>query len=169
MPSPVLSNIISSSTMTCVLLPRCRCHSCPQNSNIALIFSMLKKDDRTTQMCYYQAGIGTYTGYVPLTSNFLSHIQQTHIHLSRRDLHLKETRLRRRLGSQSSRQSSLSSLSHLTLPQVQDGYKFCMYRSYSALSLIPSSDAQLPQGRQDLPLWFLQRCIHRTCFGRHAS
>ncbi len=121
------------------------------------------------QMCYYQAGIGTYTGYVPLTSNFLSHIQQTHIHLSRRDLHLKETRLRRRLGSQSSRQSSLSSLSHLTLPQVQDGYKFCMYRSYSALSLIPSSDAQLPQGRQDLPLWFLQRCIHRTCFGRHAS
>src|SRR5262245_19562738 len=32
-----------------------------QNSNIVQLFSMLKKDDRTKQMVYYQAGIGTYT------------------------------------------------------------------------------------------------------------
>ncbi|KDQ11571.1 hypothetical protein BOTBODRAFT_135627 [Botryobasidium botryosum FD-172 SS1] len=31
------------------------------NSNIVELFSMLKKDDRTQQMVYYQAGIGTYT------------------------------------------------------------------------------------------------------------
>ncbi|KNZ77730.1 hypothetical protein J132_04157 [Termitomyces sp. J132] len=31
------------------------------NSNIVQFFSMLKKDDRTKQMVYYQAGIGTYT------------------------------------------------------------------------------------------------------------
>jgi len=31
------------------------------NSNIVQLFSMLKKDDRTQQMVYYQAGIGTYT------------------------------------------------------------------------------------------------------------
>ncbi|KAF8066494.1 hypothetical protein FPV67DRAFT_1190302 [Lyophyllum atratum] len=31
------------------------------NSNIVELFSMLKKDDREHQMCYYQAGIGTYT------------------------------------------------------------------------------------------------------------
>ncbi|KAF5372317.1 hypothetical protein D9615_009242 [Tricholomella constricta] len=32
-----------------------------QNSNIVELFAMLKKDDREQQMCYYQAGIGTYT------------------------------------------------------------------------------------------------------------
>jgi uncharacterized protein (DUF2235 family) len=32
-----------------------------QNSNIVELFTMLKKDDRTQQMVYYQAGIGTYT------------------------------------------------------------------------------------------------------------
>ncbi|KAF8516231.1 hypothetical protein JB92DRAFT_3114279 [Gautieria morchelliformis] len=31
------------------------------NSNVVLFFSMLKKHDRTQQMVYYQAGIGTYT------------------------------------------------------------------------------------------------------------
>ncbi|KAI0066519.1 hypothetical protein BV25DRAFT_1395427 [Artomyces pyxidatus] len=31
------------------------------NSNIVEFFSMLKKDDRSQQMVYYQAGIGTYT------------------------------------------------------------------------------------------------------------
>ncbi|KAI6017468.1 hypothetical protein EDC04DRAFT_478802 [Pisolithus marmoratus] len=31
------------------------------NSNIVQFFSMLKKDDSTQQMVYYQAGIGTYT------------------------------------------------------------------------------------------------------------
>ncbi|THU90422.1 hypothetical protein K435DRAFT_676075 [Dendrothele bispora CBS 962.96] len=31
------------------------------NSNIVKFFQMLKKDDRTQQMVYYQAGIGTYT------------------------------------------------------------------------------------------------------------
>ncbi|KAG5643158.1 hypothetical protein DXG03_001488 [Asterophora parasitica] len=31
------------------------------NSNIVELFAMLKKDDREHQMCYYQAGIGTYT------------------------------------------------------------------------------------------------------------
>ncbi|THU78087.1 hypothetical protein K435DRAFT_973673 [Dendrothele bispora CBS 962.96] len=31
------------------------------NSNIVTFFSMLKKDDRSQQMVYYQAGIGTYT------------------------------------------------------------------------------------------------------------
>ncbi|TFK33616.1 hypothetical protein BDQ12DRAFT_766453 [Crucibulum laeve] len=31
------------------------------NSNIVELFSMLKKDDPTKQMVYYQAGIGTYT------------------------------------------------------------------------------------------------------------
>ncbi|KIY61728.1 hypothetical protein CYLTODRAFT_405329 [Cylindrobasidium torrendii FP15055 ss-10] len=30
------------------------------NSNIVEFFSMLKKDDRREQMCYYQSGIGTY-------------------------------------------------------------------------------------------------------------
>ncbi|KAF8868074.1 hypothetical protein CPB84DRAFT_1697495 [Gymnopilus junonius] len=32
-----------------------------QNSNIIELFSMLKKDDPTKQLVYYQAGIGTYT------------------------------------------------------------------------------------------------------------
>ncbi|KAF9466841.1 hypothetical protein BDZ94DRAFT_1295336 [Collybia nuda] len=31
------------------------------NSNIVELFTTLKKDDRDQQMCYYQAGIGTYT------------------------------------------------------------------------------------------------------------
>ncbi|KAL0577270.1 hypothetical protein V5O48_004727 [Marasmius crinis-equi] len=31
------------------------------NSNIVELFTMLKKDDRSKQMVYYQAGIGTYT------------------------------------------------------------------------------------------------------------
>ncbi|TFK61202.1 hypothetical protein BDN72DRAFT_828458 [Pluteus cervinus] len=31
------------------------------NSNIVQLFTMLKKDDRSQQMVYYQAGIGTYT------------------------------------------------------------------------------------------------------------
>ncbi|KAH9932412.1 hypothetical protein B0H21DRAFT_92677 [Amylocystis lapponica] len=31
------------------------------NSNVVQLFSMLKKGDRTQQMVYYQAGIGTYT------------------------------------------------------------------------------------------------------------
>lgn len=31
------------------------------NSNIVELFAMLKKDDREQQLCYYQAGIGTYT------------------------------------------------------------------------------------------------------------
>ncbi|THH20515.1 hypothetical protein EW146_g858 [Bondarzewia mesenterica] len=31
------------------------------NSNIVSLFSMLKKDDRSQQIVYYQAGIGTYT------------------------------------------------------------------------------------------------------------
>ncbi|GLB40817.1 putative uncharacterized alpha/beta hydrolase domain (DUF2235) [Lyophyllum shimeji] len=31
------------------------------NSNIVQLFAMLKKDDRDQQLCYYQAGIGTYT------------------------------------------------------------------------------------------------------------
>ncbi|PIL31279.1 hypothetical protein GSI_05977 [Ganoderma sinense ZZ0214-1] len=33
------------------------------NSNVVKFFSLLKKDDRNEQMCYYQAGIGTYTGH----------------------------------------------------------------------------------------------------------
>ncbi|KZS92264.1 hypothetical protein SISNIDRAFT_429507 [Sistotremastrum niveocremeum HHB9708] len=32
-----------------------------QNSNIVTLFSLLKKNDPTRQMCYYQAGIGTYS------------------------------------------------------------------------------------------------------------
>ncbi|KAJ3488319.1 hypothetical protein NLI96_g2922 [Meripilus lineatus] len=31
------------------------------NSNVVLLFSMLKKDDKKQQMVYYQSGIGTYT------------------------------------------------------------------------------------------------------------
>jgi hypothetical protein len=31
------------------------------NSNIVQLFSLLKKDDSTKQMVYYQTGIGTYT------------------------------------------------------------------------------------------------------------
>lgn len=31
-----------------------------QNSNIVRLFQLLKKNDPTRQMCYYQAGIGTY-------------------------------------------------------------------------------------------------------------
>ena len=33
------------------------------NSNVVKFFSLLKKDDRNEQMCYYQAGIGTYIGH----------------------------------------------------------------------------------------------------------
>jgi uncharacterized protein (DUF2235 family) len=32
-----------------------------QNSNVVQLFSMLMKDDKSKQLCYYQAGIGTYT------------------------------------------------------------------------------------------------------------
>lgn len=32
-----------------------------QNSNIVKFFRLLKKNDPTRQMCYYQAGIGTYS------------------------------------------------------------------------------------------------------------
>ena len=31
------------------------------NSNVVQLFSMLKKGDPSRQLCYYQAGIGTYT------------------------------------------------------------------------------------------------------------
>ncbi|TFK60892.1 hypothetical protein BDN72DRAFT_965473 [Pluteus cervinus] len=37
------------------------------NSNIVQLFSMLKKDDRSKQMVYYQAGIGTYTSTQVIT------------------------------------------------------------------------------------------------------
>ncbi|TFK63857.1 hypothetical protein BDN72DRAFT_902059 [Pluteus cervinus] len=37
------------------------------NSNVIQFFSMLKKDDRSKQMAYYQAGIGTYTNSRAIT------------------------------------------------------------------------------------------------------
>jgi len=37
------------------------------NSNIVQLVSMLKKDDKTKQMVYYQAGIGTYTSPIFVT------------------------------------------------------------------------------------------------------
>lgn len=46
------------------------------NSNIVQLFSMLKKDDKSQQMVYYQAGIGTYT--IPeIATPFWSNIQKT--------------------------------------------------------------------------------------------
>jgi len=44
------------------------------NSNIVQFFSMLKKDDKSQQVVYYQAGIGTYTIpqiATPLTARIL--------------------------------------------------------------------------------------------------
>jgi len=46
------------------------------NSNIVQLFSMLKKDDKSQQMVYYQAGIGTYT--IPeIASPFWANLQKT--------------------------------------------------------------------------------------------
>ncbi|KAI0053464.1 hypothetical protein FA95DRAFT_1531273 [Auriscalpium vulgare] len=46
------------------------------NSNIVQLFSMLKKDDRSQQMVYYQAGIGTYT--VPqIATPFMASLDKT--------------------------------------------------------------------------------------------
>jgi uncharacterized protein (DUF2235 family) len=46
------------------------------NSNIVQLFSMLKKDDKSQQVVYYQAGIGTYT--IPeIATPFWSNVQKT--------------------------------------------------------------------------------------------
>ncbi|KAI0299806.1 hypothetical protein BC826DRAFT_993448 [Russula brevipes] len=46
------------------------------NSNIVQLFSMLKKDDKSQQMVYYQAGIGTYT--IPeIATPFMAKLQKT--------------------------------------------------------------------------------------------
>ncbi|KLO09282.1 hypothetical protein SCHPADRAFT_907921 [Schizopora paradoxa] len=46
------------------------------NSNIVQFFSMLKKGDKDQQLCYYQAGIGTYT--IPqIATPFWSKLTQT--------------------------------------------------------------------------------------------
>ncbi|KAI9511887.1 hypothetical protein F5148DRAFT_1167136 [Russula earlei] len=46
------------------------------NSNIVQFFSMLKKDDKSQQMAYYQAGIGTYT--IPeIATPFMARVQKT--------------------------------------------------------------------------------------------
>ncbi|KAF9525908.1 hypothetical protein CPB83DRAFT_858827 [Crepidotus variabilis] len=46
------------------------------NSNIVLLVSLLKKDDRTKQLVYYQTGIGTYTS-PKVASSFTSRIEKT--------------------------------------------------------------------------------------------
>lgn len=46
------------------------------NSNIVQLVSLLKKNDRTKQMIYYQAGIGTYTSSKAATP-FMSSLQRT--------------------------------------------------------------------------------------------
>ncbi|KAH7926859.1 hypothetical protein BV22DRAFT_1086180 [Leucogyrophana mollusca] len=46
------------------------------NSNIVQFFSMLKKDDKSQQMVYYQAGIGTYT--IPqIATPFMAGVSKT--------------------------------------------------------------------------------------------
>ncbi|KAI0003871.1 hypothetical protein BJV74DRAFT_812169 [Russula compacta] len=46
------------------------------NSNIVQFFSMLKKDDKSQQMVYYQAGIGTYT--IPeIATPFMAKLRKT--------------------------------------------------------------------------------------------
>ncbi|KAF8810982.1 hypothetical protein BYT27DRAFT_7185097 [Phlegmacium glaucopus] len=47
------------------------------NSNIVQLVSLLKKDDNTKQMVYYQAGIGTYCTSNNTTSSFMSSIRRT--------------------------------------------------------------------------------------------
>ncbi|PBK58558.1 hypothetical protein ARMSODRAFT_1028161 [Armillaria solidipes] len=46
------------------------------NSNIVQLFSLLKKDDRSKQMVYYQSGIGTYTS-PQIAIPFMSKIYKT--------------------------------------------------------------------------------------------
>ncbi|KAK0477484.1 hypothetical protein EDD18DRAFT_1378198 [Armillaria luteobubalina] len=46
------------------------------NSNIVQLFSLLKKDDRSKQMVYYQSGIGTYTS-PQIATPFMSKIYKT--------------------------------------------------------------------------------------------
>ncbi|KAF8993795.1 hypothetical protein BDQ17DRAFT_1431501 [Cyathus striatus] len=46
------------------------------NSNIVEFFSMLKKDDSDKQMCYYQAGIGTYTS-PQVATPFMAKVSKT--------------------------------------------------------------------------------------------
>ncbi|KAF9483555.1 hypothetical protein BDN70DRAFT_990260 [Pholiota conissans] len=46
------------------------------NSNIVQLVSLLKKDDRTKQLVYYQAGIGTYTS-PKVATPFMSSIRKT--------------------------------------------------------------------------------------------
>jgi hypothetical protein len=45
------------------------------NSNIVELVSLLKKDDRSKQMVYYQAGIGTYTS-PQIATPFMSKIRK---------------------------------------------------------------------------------------------
>ncbi|KAF8962960.1 hypothetical protein BDZ97DRAFT_1920087 [Flammula alnicola] len=45
------------------------------NSNIVQLVSLLKKDDRTKQMVYYQAGIGTYTS-PQIATPFMSQVRK---------------------------------------------------------------------------------------------
>jgi hypothetical protein len=40
-----------------------------QDSNVLAFFSMLKKNDRSRQLCYYQAGLGSYASSLINTSN----------------------------------------------------------------------------------------------------
>ncbi|PBK59689.1 hypothetical protein ARMSODRAFT_1071279 [Armillaria solidipes] len=46
------------------------------NSNIVQLFSLLKKDDRSKQMVYYQSGIGTYTS-PQVATPFMSKLYKT--------------------------------------------------------------------------------------------
>lgn len=47
------------------------------NSNIVQLVSLLQKDDKTKQMVYYQAGIGTYTGSHKVAKPWLSSVRKT--------------------------------------------------------------------------------------------
>ncbi|KAH6909130.1 hypothetical protein BKA70DRAFT_226359 [Coprinopsis sp. MPI-PUGE-AT-0042] len=47
------------------------------NSNIVQLVSLLQKDDKTKQMVYYQAGIGTYTGTHKVAKPWLSGVRKT--------------------------------------------------------------------------------------------
>ncbi|KAF8579385.1 hypothetical protein K439DRAFT_1278554, partial [Ramaria rubella] len=56
------------------------------NSNIVALFSLLKKDDTTKQLCYYQAGVGTYLN-PQVASPLMSKVSKTMDMALASDLH----------------------------------------------------------------------------------
>jgi hypothetical protein len=55
----------------------------PQNTNVVKLFALLDKDDQRRQLCYYQAGIGTYTNpgkdNAPFTCTSLTTAHRHHV------------------------------------------------------------------------------------------